>query len=192
MPVSTTPTANSKISCSLVLQWFQEGRLWACVTINIDESEYKKPVANIKKWFGHFCRQHTDEIWDWVIRSLIFAQLEDHKHFNRTQFSFIGHSDTSLLPISRSDFLQPEVMMQFCCRDWTHSATVPEVWWIVMITAESEMASLDEIGESLPSSYAGRLKPSKLQPVRAQGAPAQRCQTDPSALALAPSWKGSV
>lgn len=62
MPVSTTPTANSKISCSLVLQWFQEGRLWACVTINIDESEYKKPVANIKKLFGHFCRQHTDEI----------------------------------------------------------------------------------------------------------------------------------
>ena len=49
MPVSTTSAANSKISCPLLLQLFQEGGLWSCVTINIAESEYKTPVANIKK-----------------------------------------------------------------------------------------------------------------------------------------------
>lgn len=82
--------------------------------------------------------------------------------------------------------------MQFCCRDWTDSATIPEMRWIVTATAESEMASLDEIGESLPSTYAGKLKPSRLQPARAREALAQGCQTDPSALALAPGWEGSV
>ena len=88
MPVSTTSTANSKIRCPSVLQLFQGGRLWGCVTINIDESEYEKPVANIKKLFGHSCRQHTDEIQDWVIQSLIFAHLEVHKHFTRSQVFF--------------------------------------------------------------------------------------------------------
>jgi len=57
-----------------------------------------------------------------------------------------------------------------------------------MVTAESEVASLDEIGGSLPNSYTGKLKPSRLQSVRAWEAPAQGVRGTP--LLLLQAGKG--
>lgn len=175
MPVSTTSTANSKISCPLVLQLFQEGSLQGWVRIKIAESEYEKPVANTKIIWPFL---QATCWWDLRLSYSVINFSKITSTFNRTQFSFTRHSDTSLLHISRSDLLQPEVTtMQFCYRqcNCTRGAVDSDD------NSRIRTARLDEIRESLPQT-----EPSRLQACKGIGNSSLRVSDRPLC-----SWSGS-
>lgn len=141
-----------------------------------------------KKLLGCSCRQHTEEIWDQLIQSN-FCTFRRSPALTGLGFLSLGIQTHLRLIISRSDLLQPEmIVMQFCCWGWTDSdcrrGTVDSD-----DNSRTKNGQLRKTGESLPSSCAEKLKPSSLWFVRAWwGVLTQRCQ----ALTLALSWKGAV